>query len=106
MKKLTLFLFAMLLACATNLWAEDVTINFGSSTGNCNFKTSPTNFTDAQDNTWQMVATFSSESSFTENAAYSHVGSGKKPATSITMTGTATKAMNITAIYLCEDGWF
>ena len=104
MKKLTLFLSAMLLACATNLWAGDVTINFGSTEGYCNFKTSPTNFTDAQDNTWQMAATFSSESSYSPNPDYSQVGSAKKPATSITMTGTATKAMDITKISVKMGG--
>lgn len=44
MKKLTLFLSAMLLACATNLWAEEATLTFSSTTSTSAVTVEPISF--------------------------------------------------------------
>ena len=100
MKKLTLFLSAMLLACATNLWAEDVAITFG--TKNTQINATSVTCKDAMNTSW-TIATVGT-TSFTQQPTYSQVGSGSKPATSITMTGTAAKAMDITTISVKMGG--
>ena len=102
MKKLTLFLSAMLLACATHLWAEDVTITFGTNGTKIN-KASVT-CADAMNNSWAITVT-GDGTYFAQNESYSQVGSAKKPATSITMTGTAAKAMDITKISVKMGGF-
>ena len=101
MKKLTLFLSAMLLACATNLCAEDVAITFG--TKNTQINAASVTCKDAMNTSW-TIATVGT-TSFTQQPTYSQVGSGSNPATSITMTGTAAKAMDITAISVKMGGF-
>ena len=101
MKKFTLFLSAMLLACATNLWAEDVTITFGTNATKIN--AASVTFDGAMNTSW-TIATVGT-TSFTAQPTYYQVGSSKKPATSITMTGTATKAMDITKISVNMGGF-
>ncbi len=102
MKKLTLFLSAMLLACATSLQAEDVTIKFG--TNGTKINAASVTCTDSKNTSWTIVTT-ATESSFTQQPTYSQVGSGSKPATSITMTGTAAQAMDITTISVKMGGF-
>ena len=101
MKKLTLFLSAMLLACATNLWAGDVTIQFG--TNDTKINAASVTCKDAMNTSWTIAT--EGTTSFTQDASYSQVGSSKKPAASITMTGTAAKAMDITAISVKMGGF-
>ena len=101
MKKLTLFLSAMLLACATSLWAEDVTIKFG--TNDTKINSASVTCTDSKNTSWTITTV--GTTSFTQQSTYSQVGSAKKPATSITMTGTATKALDITAISVKMGGF-
>ena len=101
MKKLTLFLSAMLLACATNLRAGDVAITFG--TKNTQINATSVTCKDAMNTSW-TIATVGT-TSFTQQPTYSQVGSGSKPATSITMTGTAAKAMDITTISVKMGGF-
>ena len=91
----------MLLACATNLWAGDVTITFGSNGTKIN--AASVTCTDAMNNSWTIAT--AGTTSFTQQPTYSQVGSGSKPATSITMTGTAAKALDITAISVKMGGF-
>lgn len=75
--------------------AEDVTgtIVFGSNDVKID-KASVTG-DDDQDNTWTVTTV--GTTSFTQNAAYSQVGSSSKPATSITLTTTLEESQTITA---------
>ncbi len=94
--KTMLLLFA-LIAGSSSVWAGDVvgTINFGSADGSTNINTSPKTGDDSQGNTWTI--TTEGTTSFTPNSAYAQVGSGSKPATSITFTTTLPKSQTIKA---------
>lgn len=103
MKKLSI-LFAALLTCTMSFAAtKTTTINFGDATGSCNFNKVSVSYTDASSMAWTMAAV--GTSSFTANSAYSHIGSSKKPATSITMTGTAAADMNLTSVSVKMGGF-
>ncbi len=84
-------------------WEESAsttgTINFGSATGSTAINSTSVTGNDSQNNTWDITTVFGSAgSSFTQNAAYSQVGSSSKPATSITFTTTLPEEVNVTAM--------
>ena len=99
MKHLKLFfaLFAMLALGVGNAWGAEVTINFGSGTGDVKISGTTVSTTDAYGTTWSIETTTDNES-FTQNANYSQIGASKKPATTITLTGTIVKACTINSI--------
>ncbi|MDY3889855.1 MAG: hypothetical protein SOZ70_02100, partial [Bacilli bacterium] len=76
-------------------------IKFGSNDFNVN---STSVFgKDNLENTW-VVETVGTKS-FTENTDYSHIGSGSKPATSITLTCNLGKRVRLTAFYIKFGGF-
>ena len=90
-----LFLFALLLTVSTSIWAETGTIKFGTASGRTKIDGASVTRSDSQDNSWTI--TTSGTTSFTNsNPEYSQVGSGSKPASSITFTATLSEAVNIT----------
>lgn len=91
------FLFLISLSLTTSLWSADVvgTIKFGSATGSTNINSASVTGNDDQGNTWTIKT--EGTTSFTPNAGYAHVGSSKKPATSITFTTTLASSQTITA---------
>ena len=95
MRKL-LTLFTALLFVGS-MWAGDVsgTINFGNASGSTNVNAASINGDDSQGNTWTI--TTAGTTSFTPNAAYAQIGSGNKPATSITFTATLPAEKTIKA---------
>ena len=99
MKKLKLFfaLFAMLALGVGNAWGAEVTINFGSGSGDVNVNDFNISTTDTYGTTWS-ISTVATDKSFTPNANYSQIGASKKPATTITLTGTIVKACTINSI--------
>lgn len=106
--KLMLLLCA-LIAGSSSVWAGDVvgTINFGSASGSTKIQGSNVSGSgtvtytdtgkDSQDNTWTITTVTSNDKSFTQNSSYSQVGSGNKPATSITFTTTLPESHTIKA---------
>ena len=99
MKHLKLFfaLFAMLALGVGNAWAAEVTINFGSGAGDVTINDFNISTTDSYGTTWS-ITTVASDKSFTQNGNYSQIGASKKPATSITLTGTIPQACTINSI--------
>ena len=93
----SLLLLCALVAGSSSVWAGDITgtINFGSGSGKTNINSSPITGNDSQDNEWTI--TTEGTTSFTPNASYAQVGSGSKPATSITFTTTLDKSQTIKA---------
>lgn len=86
MKKLTLLLSAMLLACATSVWADVATLTFNAACKGSG--------TDDKGNAW-TVTSDAAESNF-DNSRGIHYGTGKKAVsyltlTNNTITGTITK---------------
>ncbi len=71
------------------------TINFGSASGSTKVDSTSVTGDDSQTNTW-TITTVMSQTSFTQNASYSQIGSSDKPATSITFTTTLAKTVKIT----------
>jgi len=96
MKKIFSFLTAILFA--TSLLAADVTgtINFGSAQGSTAVNAKSVQGNDSQNNQW-TITTVMSQTSFTQNASYSQIGSSSKPATSITFTTTLSESKTIKA---------
>ncbi len=74
-----------------NAATNDVTVTFG--TGNVTINASSVDFTDTQNNTWNV--TTEGTTSFIANRDYYQVGSSKKPAKSITFTMTAAQTATI-----------
>ena len=77
------------------MWAAAVvgTINFGSGSSCTNVNAASVTGNDSQGNTWTV--TTAGTTSFTPNASYAQIGSGNKPATSITFTTTLASAQTI-----------
>ena len=108
-QNLRLLLLTLLCAVLTGAWAgltslhydpvtestTTGTINFGSGNGATAINGAEVTGYDDQDNEWTI--TTQGTTSFTQNAAYSQVGSSSKPATSITFTTTLPESQNITA---------
>ena len=95
--KTVLLLFALVVGSGS-VWADDVvgTINFGSANGSTPINGKNISGDDSQGNTW-TITTVMTQTSFTQNASYSQVGSSSKPATSITFTTTLASAQTIKA---------
>ena len=82
----------LLLACVmlgVSAWGETKTgtINFGSASGSTPINKTSVTGVDNLGNTW-TITTVMSQTSFTQNANYSQIGSSNNPATSITFTTT------------------
>lgn len=71
-------------------------IYFGSAEGSTKVNGTSVTGNDDRGKTW-TITTVMTETSFTQDASYSQIGSGKKPATSITFTTTLSNAMSVTA---------
>lgn len=84
---LSLCLMTLTLLCGGNkAWGQTTaTLKFGTKNVQIDKKT--VTATDEQGNTW-TITTVAKTSSFTQQPTYSQVGSGEKPATSITFTTT------------------
>ena len=86
-------LFAAVLFAGSMMADESATIAFG--TNDVKINAASVNGDDSQGNTWTI--TTEGTTSFTTNAAYYQVGSGSKPASSITFTTTLAGNVSITA---------
>ena len=84
--------------------AEDGIIKFGSADGSVKISSASVTGDDNLGNTW-TVKTDIADASFTQNAAYSQVGSSKKPATSITFTMSLPAAKKITNFFAKFGGF-
>lgn len=103
MKKLSI-LFAALIATTMSFAAtKTTTIQFGSAEGSCNFNKATVTYTDATKTSWVMNA--EGTTSFTPQEEYSQVGSAKKPASTITMTGTVAKNLSLTSVSVKFGGF-
>ncbi len=103
MKKLSI-LFAALIATTMSFAAtKTTTIQFGSAEGSCNFNKATVTYTDATKTSWVMNA--EGTTSFTPQNEYSQVGSSKKPASTITMTGTVAKNLSLTSVSVKFGGF-
>lgn len=96
--RLRLWLLALLvLGGANSLLAEDTTatISFGSGDGSTNVNSASATGSDSQGNSWTITTV--GTTSFTPQASYSQIGSGKKPAESITFTTTLPSNVTVTS---------
>ena len=85
----------VLLATTTqSAWGETGTITFG--TNDVNINTASVSADDNLGNSWTITTV--GTTSFTAQPTYCQVGSGTKPATSITFTTTLASSVNITAM--------
>ena len=80
------------------------TINFGSASGSTKIQGATSDASpytdsgmDSQGNTWTITTVTTNDKSFTQNSAYSQVGSSTKPVTSITFTTTLPESRTIKA---------
>lgn len=95
--KVFMLLIAALFAGGGKALAEDGKISFGSGDGSLKIDADSVTGKDNLGNEW-TITTVIKEKSFTQNSAYSQVGSAKKPATSITFTMTLPAEQTITAL--------
>ena len=79
----------------TAQWTESTTGTIVFGTNNVKINAAEVSGKDSMDNTWTI--TTEGTSSFTQNAAYSQVGSSSSPATSITFTMTLPQQKTISA---------
>ena len=93
MKRFTLLLSAMLLACATNLWADVATLTFSAACGGSG--------TDDNGNTWTVKSDVA-ESSF-DNSRGIHYGTGSVAVSYLSLTN-STIAGTITKIVVNASG--
>ena len=93
MKKLTLLLSAMLLACATSVWADVATLTFTKACGGSG--------TDDKKNTWTVTS--DAEESTYEGTKGIHYGTGKKAVSYLTLTN-STISGTITKIVVNASG--
>lgn len=70
-------------------------INFGSASGSTNINATEITGSDSAGVTWTITTV--GTTSFTPNASYSQIGSGSKPATSITFTASLAKTSKVVA---------
>ncbi len=89
-------LVAMMVSAITGAWAETGTITFGAKEGSIKISGTSVTGDDNLSNSWD-ITTVTNDASFTQNTAYSQVGSANKPATSITFTMTLPSEQTITA---------
>lgn len=89
-------LIATLIMSVSGAWAGTGTIAFGNKEGSTKISGTSITGSDNLNNSWS-ITTVTSDPSFTQNVAYSQVGSANKPATSITFTMTLPSQQPITA---------
>ena len=97
----SLLLVLTILMGGVNAWGETGSLTFG--TNNTDINASSVTASDNLGNSWTITTV--GTTSFTENPDYSHVGSSKKPATSITFTTTLPSAVNITSFSVKFGGF-
>ena len=91
-----MLLLAALVAGGGKALAEDGKISFGTAKGSVKIDATSVTGKDSLDNEWTITTV--GTTSFTQNPAYSQVGSAKKPATSITFTMKLPAEQTITAL--------
>ncbi|MDY2913931.1 MAG: bacterial Ig-like domain-containing protein [Candidatus Enteromonas sp.] len=84
-----------------NAAEEKTTINAGTNAWKIN--AASTSFKDEKDNPWNCNVT--GTTSFTQQPTYSQIGSGSKPAKSITIVGTLPEATTVSAISVKMGGF-
>ena len=94
MRKIFTLLIVAILATATSWAATTGTITFG--TNNVKITKASMTAADDQGNSWKITTV--GTTSFTQQPTYSQVGSGPKPATSITFTTTLPKEVKVTSM--------
>ena len=94
MRKIFTLLIVAILATATSWAATTGTITFG--TNNVKITKASMTAADDQGNSWKITTV--GTTSFTQQPTYSQVGSGSKPATSITFTTTLPKEVKVTSL--------
>lgn len=94
MRKIFTLLIVAILATATSWAATTGTITFG--TNNVKITKASMTAADDQGNSWKITTV--GTTSFTQQPTYSQVGSGTKPATSITFTTTLPKEVKVTSM--------
>ena len=94
MRKIFTLLIVAILATATSWAATTGTITFG--TNNVKITKASMTAADDQGNSWKITTV--GTTSFTQQPTYSQVGSGSKPATSITFTTTLPKEVKVTSM--------
>lgn len=97
----SLLLVLTILMGGVNAWGETGSLTFG--TNNTDINSSSVTASDNLGNSWTITTV--GTTSFTENPDYSHVGSSKKPATSITFATTLPSAVNITSFSVKFGGF-
>lgn len=97
----SLLLVLTILMGGVNAWGETGSLTFG--TNNTDINSSSVTASDNLGNSWTITTV--GTTSFTENSDYSHVGSSKKPATSITFATTLPSAVNITSFSVKFGGF-
>ena len=100
-------LFAALLACTMSFAVEKTTrVQFGKTTGCWYVLDSVATLTDASDMVWTMVTkgTTKFTASSLNGDYFSQIGTSSAPATSITLTGKAASAMNLTSLSVKMGG--
>lgn len=102
MKKFTLLLSAMLLALATNLWAQEVSFTIGNTSKGADWgATTATTFTDKAGTSWSRTISPTSSSNHTDNndgGSQAIVIGSASNAGSATFTGVVNKAITIKTI--------
>lgn len=94
MRKIFTLLIVAILATATSWAATTGTIKFG--TNDVKIDKASVTAADDQGNSWKITTV--GTTSFTQQPTYSQVGSGSKPATSITFTTTLPKEVKVTSM--------
>ncbi len=94
MRKIFTLLIVAILATATSWAATTGTITFG--TNKVKITKASMTAADDQSNSWKITTV--GTTSFTQQPTYSQVGSGSKPATSITFTTTLPKEVKVTSL--------
>ena len=89
-----LIMSLMLVMGVGHAWAEDVTINFGTTTGYWSAHTSST-YTDSDSREWSC--TFNSNNAKSGQSGYSQFGNGSNTCTSLVLKASAGDDITVTA---------
>ena len=101
----SILLLCALVAGSSSVWATDVTINFGTDSGDwAAHGTATTNatFTDSDNRVW--TRTYSSNNQQSGQAGYSQFGNSSNACTSLVITATAGSDMTVTAFSIKMAG--
>lgn len=98
-QNLRFLLLTLLCAVFSTAWAETKTgtITFGPGSGSTKIDGASVTGNDSQGNTWTITTEGTTSFTNSNGQDYSQVGSGNKPATSITFTTTLAEQQNITS---------